>query len=82
MSTPLVSGRGIEQSNQHTTTIARFRSTNQQQLRWQNTRWGIKCNAASCNFGEMVLADVKQIADQKHHIHNPEQKVERMWGKQ
>eukprot|EP00971_Amphidinium_carterae_P029583 582125-Amphidinium_carterae.2 len=42
-------------------------------------RWGVKYNAAICNFGEMVLADVKHIANQKLAIRNEEQKVEGTW---
>eukprot|EP00971_Amphidinium_carterae_P278718 5533075-Amphidinium_carterae.2 len=42
-------------------------------------RWGVKYNAAICNFGEMVLADVKHVTNQKLAIRNQEQKVEGMW---
>eukprot|EP00971_Amphidinium_carterae_P042382 832920-Amphidinium_carterae.2 len=42
-------------------------------------RWGVKYNAAICNFVEMVLADVKHITNQKLAIRNQEQKVEGMW---
>eukprot|EP00971_Amphidinium_carterae_P192928 3828485-Amphidinium_carterae.1 len=42
-------------------------------------RWGVKYNAAICNFGEMVLADVKHIAVKKFAIRNQEQKVEGIW---
>eukprot|EP00971_Amphidinium_carterae_P000837 16416-Amphidinium_carterae.5 len=42
-------------------------------------RVSIKYNAVICNFGEMVLADVKHVTHQKLAICNLEQKVEGMW---
>eukprot|EP00971_Amphidinium_carterae_P352186 6492468-Amphidinium_carterae.3 len=42
-------------------------------------RWGVKYNATICNFGEVVLADVKHITNQKLVIRNQEQKLEGMW---
>eukprot|EP00971_Amphidinium_carterae_P309305 6146615-Amphidinium_carterae.3 len=39
-------------------------------------RGGVKYNAAICNFGEMVLADVKHIAVKKLAIRNQDSRAE------
>eukprot|EP00971_Amphidinium_carterae_P303635 6033216-Amphidinium_carterae.2 len=42
-------------------------------------RWGVKYDAAVCNFGKMVLGDVKHITYKKLAIRNQKQKIEGMW---
>eukprot|EP00971_Amphidinium_carterae_P291864 5793588-Amphidinium_carterae.1 len=42
-------------------------------------RWGLQCNSAICNFGEIVLADIKPITVNKLAIRNHEQKIEAIW---
>eukprot|EP00971_Amphidinium_carterae_P240687 4778125-Amphidinium_carterae.1 len=42
-------------------------------------RWGMQYNSAICNFGEIILADIKHITINKLAIKNNEQKVERIW---
>eukprot|EP00971_Amphidinium_carterae_P141646 2806402-Amphidinium_carterae.1 len=42
-------------------------------------RWGAQCNSASCSFGEVVLADIMPITDNKLAIRENEQKTEGIW---
>eukprot|EP00971_Amphidinium_carterae_P350728 6491711-Amphidinium_carterae.2 len=41
--------------------------------------WGVQYDSATCNFGEVVLADIKPITVNKLDITNNEQKTEGMW---
>eukprot|EP00971_Amphidinium_carterae_P015025 296923-Amphidinium_carterae.2 len=42
-------------------------------------RWGVQCNSGICNFGEVVLADIKPMTVNKLDIRNNEQKTEGIW---
>eukprot|EP00971_Amphidinium_carterae_P211780 4202414-Amphidinium_carterae.3 len=48
-------------------------------MTYYQCRWGVQYNAAICNFGKILLADIEHITVNKLAIKNNEQKIDDIW---